>query len=351
VSILVECSWKTFMLLANCLSLPEAVLTSIIITALYVGVLYLPVNAGERDDKRTVLSRIVSVGLVAVVGEAYVHLRLPTASATAAPPTAIPVFSSALEAVVAHAASAAAGVTLTLFFYAGHFAARTDPASASPREKLSLLDPATRHIAMRNFIAAPVIEELVFRRQALQLWGCVAPRAARIFGPAALFSLAHAHHARIEGISAVLLQLGYTLFFGAYASSLYIATGSVAAPIAAHVLCNSLELPDFAAITCHKHARAIVAFYIASLAALVYAFAPVTNWARSAVNHPRSAIAAVGISQVAVTLAPEILGQIAAAERRRSRLAFLAQLGAFAVLFAVYAFHRVTPRAYVALSP
>ena len=45
----------------------------------------------------------------------------------------------------------------------------------------------------------------------------------------------------------------YTTAFGAYATWLFIRTGSLAAPVAVHVLCNAVGLPDFDAMAAHEH--------------------------------------------------------------------------------------------------
>lgn len=69
-----------------------------------------------------------------------------------------------------------------------------------------------------------------------------------------VFGLAHVHHLyefRIThpGVplpAAVLrsvFQLGYTTLFGAYATFVYLRTGSLLAVFGVHVLCNSMGLP------------------------------------------------------------------------------------------------------------
>lgn len=75
-----------------------------------------------------------------------------------------------------------------------------------------------------------------------------------IFVSPLVFGLAHVHHFyefrlthRGVPASAALLrsvfQLGYTTVFGAYATFLYLRTGSLLAAFAAHVLCNCMGLP------------------------------------------------------------------------------------------------------------
>lgn len=69
-----------------------------------------------------------------------------------------------------------------------------------------------------------------------------------------VFGLAHAHHLYefrvthpgVPLAAAVLrsaLQLGYTTLFGAYATFVFLRSGSLLAAFAVHVLCNCMGLP------------------------------------------------------------------------------------------------------------
>jgi membrane protease YdiL (CAAX protease family) len=251
---------------ANSIGSTEAFAISVLTTASFVGVLYLPWNAGNRDIPKTAIARMVSVATIGLVGEVFLLLRKQEQ------PLYGPTMTSALRAIVSSG-------TLTLLFYAGHFIARMGSSATSPREKYSLLDTSTRILAFRNYVVAPVVEEIVFRRQALLTWACT-PELYQIFGPAALFSLAHLHHARTVGWRVVLIQLAYTLAFGVYATILLVRTGSVFAPITAHVICNYIELPDFHAIANHERSRIVIAFNLVTVLAVVLLLNPATAWAR-----------------------------------------------------------------------
>lgn len=80
------------------------------------------------------------------------------------------------------------------------------------------------------------------------------PLPQTIFLSPLVFGLAHAHHLyefRLAHpgvpLAAALLrsafQLGYTTLFGAYATFVYLRTGSLLAVFAVHVLCNCMGLP------------------------------------------------------------------------------------------------------------
>ena len=110
---------------------------------------------------------------------------------------------------------------------------------------------------LRDLVIAPLTEELAFR-------GCLLPtllllsgkQATALAASSAAFAAAHLHHAAATLLSPTLppkqrravlwnalLQLLYTFAFGAAAGALLLASGSLAAPVAAHSLANFLGLP------------------------------------------------------------------------------------------------------------
>ncbi|ROW17479.1 hypothetical protein VPNG_00651 [Cytospora leucostoma] len=109
--------------------------------------------------------------------------------------------------------------------------------------------------AWRNIVAGPLTEEVLFRSAAVPLLVLArTPLAETIFLSPLVFGLAHAHHyyefrithPGVPAAAALLrsaFQLGYTTLFGAYATFVYLRTGSLAAALAAHVLCNCMGLP------------------------------------------------------------------------------------------------------------
>ena len=69
------------------------------------------------------------------------------------------------------------------------------------------------------------------------------------------FALAHVHHLfeklyvqkqpLASAVISTIVQLTYTSIFGAIATYLHVRTGSIAAPITCHMICNFVGLPDF----------------------------------------------------------------------------------------------------------
>lgn len=250
----------------------EAAVTSSLMTVAYVGLLYLPFNHGPRDSRRTIVRRLLTLTLFTLLFELYIQQRVPL-----------------LKMSPRRVLSFSVSVCLTLLLYAGHLLATarmtllaslpsfTGLLNATPSSSSSstayAVEPA---VALRNYIVAPMLEELVFRRQTLMLWQCATP-STRLLVPALLFALAHVHHVYRLGVVGLLFQLAYTFLFGIYAAALYLNTQTVWAPYAAHMVCNMLEIPNFAAIGAHRHWRAISVVYALSLALFAVSFGPVTT--------------------------------------------------------------------------
>jgi hypothetical protein len=145
---------------------------------------------------------------------------------------------------------------------------------------VSFLNPPTedeRWKNIRNFIVAPVTEEIVFR-------GCMVPALlasgesplkASLVAPL-FFGVAHAHHAVLrlrqgEKISRIMIgtifQFAYTTLFGIYAAYAFIRTGSVGAVVVSHAYCNWMGVPDLSFVNArsplHRYRTFLVVMYIA----------------------------------------------------------------------------------------
>ncbi|KAG6012993.1 hypothetical protein E4U43_007543 [Claviceps pusilla] len=107
----------------------------------------------------------------------------------------------------------------------------------------------------RNMVAGPITEECLFRSSAVPLLlmaGC-SGKSIILFSPL-VFGTAHLHHFyefRVThpqtplavAIARSVLQLSYTTLFGAYATFLFLRTGSLLAVVMVHTFCNSMGLP------------------------------------------------------------------------------------------------------------
>ena len=111
---------------------------------------------------------------------------------------------------------------------------------------------------LRNFVIAPLTEELVFR-------GCLIPpflfcpyhglsHVQISFVAPLFFGLAHVHHAILkvkQGVCSMkvivlstIFQFTYTTLFGAYVSYIFINTSSLPSIFCSHMICNIMGVPD-----------------------------------------------------------------------------------------------------------
>lgn len=109
----------------------------------------------------------------------------------------------------------------------------------------------------RNYIAAPITEEVLFRSVlvSLHLLAKVSPTkivllAPLYFGIAHLhhfyeFTLTHPHTPLVPALLRSVFQFGYTTLFGWFAGFLYLRTGSLFPCILVHTFCNWAGLPRF----------------------------------------------------------------------------------------------------------
>ncbi|KAI8321389.1 hypothetical protein GQ54DRAFT_317624 [Martensiomyces pterosporus] len=131
---------------------------------------------------------------------------------------------------------------------------------------------------VRNYIAGPLTEELVFRSSVVPLWVAAGLSAGScIFLSPLIFGVAHVHHAvsvyangRVSLANVLMgtaFQLAYTTLFGWFAVFLFIRTGSVAGPIVAHAFCNVEGLPDLS--RAQEHPRYKYAIWLAFVSGAV----------------------------------------------------------------------------------
>lgn len=130
------------------------------------------------------------------------------------------------------------------------------PTSALDKVRAWLSSWCNLH-GLRNFVIGPTTEELIWRSCILSVTSYTSPLPTLrwlIFGTPLYFGLAHLHHfyesyvlaGRSLQFAALQsgIQFAYTSVFGWYANWLWLRTGSAAAPLAAHVFCNIMGLPN-----------------------------------------------------------------------------------------------------------
>lgn len=144
---------------------------------------------------------------------------------------------------------------------------------------------------IRNVIAAPICEEMVFR-------ACVCPIllaggwsiSATVLIAPLLFGGAHMHHmlgmmrARGLGIRESLInacfQLSYTTVFGCLTGLLFLRTGHTIACILVHAFANTMGFPDLSWIgqdPPHPQKKLISSLFIGGIVAYILLFMPLTR--------------------------------------------------------------------------
>ncbi|KAG5653161.1 hypothetical protein H0H81_002003 [Sphagnurus paluster] len=147
---------------------------------------------------------------------------------------------------------------------------------------------------IRNYVMAPITEEIVFRACVIAVYYMSGASTKRIIflGPLS-FGLAHVHHAwdtfnrygrtasaAKRALLMSLFQLAYTTLFGFHCSYLFLRTASIYPPISAHVFCNIMGLPDLMwELREHPHRRAAIIFmYVLGVVGFVYTLEPWTRF-------------------------------------------------------------------------
>lgn len=152
-------------------------------------------------------------------------------------------------------------------------------------------------ILLRNLVVAPLTEELAFRGlmvpALLSSLHHEAAWAVCLWAPL-FFAVAHGHHVYervwvrgekvLAALLSTLLQLTYTSIFGAMAVHLLIRTGSLAAPLTSHVVCNFMGLPDLSFLQqegplsfLRPHRMPLLALHALGLIAYWHLVDPVTS--------------------------------------------------------------------------
>ena len=137
---------------------------------------------------------------------------------------------------------------------------------------ISSLREERTDIFLRNYVIAPVAEELVFR-------SCMIPLLLPHLGQGwtvllcpLFFGVAHFHHmfehliagtlSVPQALFNVFVQTAYTSLFGMFSAHLFLRTGHVTSAIVAHVMCNVLGLPELMEIPQHRYRLLIGALYL-----------------------------------------------------------------------------------------
>jgi len=139
---------------------------------------------------------------------------------------------------------------------------------------------------LRNYVVAPLAEELVFRVCicSLLVFGGWSKVFAGVVAPL-MFGFAHLHHV-LEHISAghdfsralqiAGFQTCYTTLFGMYAAFLFFRTGHLVSPFISHAFCNYMGLPEIGRLMRGKYRHILTVAYLAGIAGFITLLMPLT---------------------------------------------------------------------------
>ncbi|OCH85481.1 Abi-domain-containing protein [Obba rivulosa] len=150
--------------------------------------------------------------------------------------------------------------------------------------KLDLFPVVATWQGWRNYIIAPLTEEIVFRGCTLAVYHFAGlSRTKMIFLTPLTFGAAHVHHAwetynRLGRTASAakfatiqtLAQLAYTSLFGFHCAFLFMRTGSLLPAISSHIFCNIMGLPAFGMHIRQLPSWRIVLAYILGIVGYVY---------------------------------------------------------------------------------
>ncbi|CAB3996191.1 CAAX prenyl protease 2-like [Paramuricea clavata] len=141
-------------------------------------------------------------------------------------------------------------------------------------------------IIVRNFIVAPLTEELIYRACMIPLLVPSMGLVGAVFICPLLFGVAHFHHA-IERLQArenvlnvclgTLFQFSYTTLFGIYSAFIFIRTGHFIGPFICHSFCNYMGMPEFDQISYTKYPKVVAVMFVIGLLSFILLLMPLTE--------------------------------------------------------------------------
>lgn len=262
------------------LSLGSAVIAALGFAGSFVLSLYLADVGLPRNHPTTVRRRIIAVTLVTVISPFILSLIADPVPDIASILNTLGLrWKGILPAIVMP-------IGLILVLYAGPLIQL-----ATSSGIFAHLKDERKDVMLRNYIIAPIAEEIVFRSCIVPLFLPHLGANKSILITPLFFGIAHVHHMLehlrmkttlnsqiiLDVILNTVVQTTYTSIFGMFSAYLFIRTGHVISPIIAHVLCNMLGLPEVWMINQHKYRIIVGITYFSGLALFIYWLPTVTD--------------------------------------------------------------------------
>ena len=251
-----------------------------LLSVFFVFSLYFVDPGLPRNHPQTVVRRIWAIGVVCFSAPCLLYLFLISHYEPLSPV----MFASLLGVRWNGFMSAVCYPTvLTLILYAGPLFQNWIDADVS----LCVIDQR-KDIVLRNFLIAPLAEELIFRACMLPLLSpALGEWRAILFCPL-FFGLAHVHHlidwyrrddktSFNQACFSVFLQFCYTSIFGIYTGFLFVRTRHLICIVLCHSLCNLMGLPPIELVFEHSRKGVIISVYILGAFLFLLLLFPFTN--------------------------------------------------------------------------
>ncbi|KAJ7908361.1 hypothetical protein B0H13DRAFT_2193328 [Mycena leptocephala] len=295
------------------LSMLSSHLLALLFSSSYVGSLYIAKNArlrfsatpdarrhvqpGSRDDPAVIRARLTAATFATLFNCGVVYMLVARST--------LPSFNDSLAETLTLLGVRWPGSILSclqtpLLFLGplyGSYLAGTLPFQARFSLDHHFFDMFWTWIGFRNYVWGPLTEEVVFRACVLAVYamGGAARWKMIAFAPL-VFGLAHVHHAwdaynrygrtadaAKRAAMSTIFQTAYTTLFGAHTSYLFLRTSSLLPPLAAHVFCNIMGIPQLQSEMRRFPAQQqnIIAVYIIGIVLFAITLVPWTADAQS----------------------------------------------------------------------
>ncbi|KAJ4000432.1 hypothetical protein F5050DRAFT_1562989 [Lentinula boryana] len=257
-------------------------------------------NERWRDDPDVIKARLAAVSIATVLCVAvvcWITRSVPAAVPLLGLRPSFPTSLSSLQRIVAP------HLVTPLLFLGPLYA---ELLSFSPRNRWrGTFSTRTKLLfsnvtGLRNYVVAPITEEIVFRACVLSVY-LLSPvlalnQVGLVLTTPLNFGLAHLHHAwdtynRLGRTAAALkhsilvslFQMMYTTLFGALCTYLFLQTHySIYVPITAHIFCNIMGFPDFLGDLRlgegEGRRSVVIAAYLCGVIGFAYSVMPMGRW-------------------------------------------------------------------------
>ena len=269
------------------LSVTGGIISCFGLAVMFVGALYLVPTTKPRDDPETIRWRMLATGLVSAVTPLYMLLWADS-NTSGTGDELYHVLGIKLDGIIP---AILYPVVLVTVLYCGVWIHSIMALAADKGVLKAYINASLKqfnfHVALRNYVMAPFVEEFVFRACMLPILTSSMGMKIGVLVCPLFFGVAHVHHLTewyrwrqtpfSEALLITIVQLCYTSLFGLYSAFLFVRTGHLISPVVSHMYCNIMGLPDVNAIAESKYSVVLWIIYVCSLVGFFILLVPLTE--------------------------------------------------------------------------